>query len=68
MNDVSKRTSPAVEALYVKTFQSFGGPEYGIRQIFTKARQMAPCLLIFEDIDSLVSVSVRAYFLNEVDV
>ena len=28
---------------------------------------MAPCLLIFEDIDSLVNVSVRSYFLNEVD-
>lgn len=28
---------------------------------------MAPCLLIFEDIDSLVSPAVRSYFLNEVD-
>jgi len=67
MRDVSKRTSPFIESLYVKTFQSFAGPEYGIRQIFLKARQMAPCLLIFEDIDSLVNVSVRSYFLNEVD-
>ena len=67
MNDVSKRTSPTIESLYVKTFQSYAGPEYGIRQIFSKARQMAPCLLIFEDIDSLVNVSVRSYFLNEVD-
>lgn len=67
MHQVSKRTSPTIEALYVKTFNSFAGPEYGIRQIFLKARQMAPCLLIFEDIDSLVNVSVRSYFLNEVD-
>jgi len=28
---------------------------------------MAPCVLVFEDIDSLVDVSVRSYFLNEVD-
>lgn len=28
---------------------------------------MAPCLLIFEDIDSLVDDRVRSYFLNEVD-
>ena len=28
---------------------------------------MAPCLLIFEDIDSLVSPMARSYFLNEVD-
>lgn len=67
MHQVSKRTSPTIETLYVKTFNSFSGPEYGIRQIFLKARQMAPCLLIFEDIDSLVSPSVRSYFLNEVD-
>ncbi|RFU33130.1 hypothetical protein B7463_g3246, partial [Scytalidium lignicola] len=67
IHDCSKRTSPAVETLYVKSFQSWQGPEASIRQIFLKARQMAPCLLIFEDIDSLVNVSVRSYFLNEVD-
>src|ERR1700710_322743 len=67
MHDVSKSTSPSITSLYVKSFKSFAGPEYGIRQIFLKARQMAPCLLIFEDIDSLVDVSVRSYFLNEVD-
>lgn len=67
MNDVSKKLDPRIECLYVKTFSSFNGPEYSIRQIFLKARQMAPCLLIFEDIDSLVSPNVRSYFLNEVD-
>ncbi|KAL3427980.1 ATPase YjoB [Phlyctema vagabunda] len=67
MHDLSQRTSPDVESLYVKTFKTYAGPEAGIRMIFQKARQMAPCLLIFEDIDSLVDVSVRSYFLNEVD-
>ncbi|KAF4628462.1 hypothetical protein G7Y89_g9689 [Cudoniella acicularis] len=67
MHDISKRLNPAIESLYVKTFSSFQGPEYGIRQIFLTARQMAPCLLIFEDIDSLVNPGVRSYFLNEVD-
>lgn len=67
MHDVAKRRHPSVECLYVKTFNSYMGPEAGIRQIFLKARQMAPCLLIFEDIDSLVNVAVRSYFLNEVD-
>lgn len=28
---------------------------------------MAPCLLIFEDLDSLVTEKTRSYFLNEVD-
>lgn len=67
MHDISKRTSPKIESLYVKTFNSYQGPEFGIRQIFLMARQMAPCLLVFEDIDSLVSPMVRSYFLNEVD-
>jgi len=67
MHSLSKMTEPTVEMLYVKSFKSFQGPEYGIRQIFTKARAIAPCLLIFEDIDSLVTDAVRSYFLNEVD-
>jgi transitional endoplasmic reticulum ATPase len=67
MHDISKKTSPKIESLYVKTFNSYMGPEFGIRQIFLEARRMAPCLLIFEDIDSLVLPNVRSYFLNEVD-
>jgi transitional endoplasmic reticulum ATPase len=67
MHDISKRKGPSVECLYVKTFNSFMGPEAGIRNIFLMARRMAPCILIFEDIDSLVNVAVRSYFLNEVD-
>lgn len=35
--------------------------------IFKKARHMAPCALIFEDLDSMVTDKVRSYFLNEVD-
>ena len=35
--------------------------------IFEKARQTAPCYLVFEDLDSLVNDQVRSYFLNEVD-
>ncbi|KAK4040627.1 P-loop containing nucleoside triphosphate hydrolase protein [Parachaetomium inaequale] len=57
----------SVPALYVRNFNSFAGPEYGISQIFLKARQFAPCYLIFEDLDSLVTDSVRSYFLNEID-
>ncbi|KAJ4374326.1 hypothetical protein N0V83_003067 [Neocucurbitaria cava] len=57
----------AVPTLYVRTLSSFGGPEYSIKQIFGKARQEAPCYLVFEDLDSIVNDSVRSYFLNEVD-
>ncbi|KAH8885501.1 P-loop containing nucleoside triphosphate hydrolase protein [Thozetella sp. PMI_491] len=57
----------AIPSLYVRSFFSYSGPEYAIAQIFGKAREFAPCYLIFEDLDSLVSDSVRSYFLNEVD-
>lgn len=39
----------------------------GIREIFQRARQEAPCLLIFEDLDSLIDDANRSFFLNEVD-
>lgn len=35
--------------------------------IFGKARQEAPCFLVFEDLDSIVSDNIRSFFLNEVD-
>ncbi|KAK3358524.1 P-loop containing nucleoside triphosphate hydrolase protein [Lasiosphaeria ovina] len=66
MHTLYDRKEP-VPALYVRSFASWGGPEQAIMDIFLKARQLAPCYLIFEDLDSLVSDSVRSYFLNEVD-
>jgi len=66
MNDLYKRSDP-VPTLYVRTLASFGGPEYSLGQIFSLARRTAPCLLVFEDLDSIVSDRVRSYFLNEVD-
>jgi transitional endoplasmic reticulum ATPase len=57
----------AVPTLYVRSLSSYGGPEYALSQIFGKARQEAPCYLVFEDLDSIVSDNVRSYFLNEVD-
>ncbi|KAL8950477.1 MAG: hypothetical protein Q9222_003493 [Ikaeria aurantiellina] len=56
----------SVASLYVKSFTTFN-PEYGIRRVFQKARATAPCLLIFEDVDSLITPRTRSYFLNEVD-
>lgn len=57
-----------IPSLYVKSFDNCSyGPKHSIRAIFRHARTMAPCLLIFEDLDSLVTKKIRAYFLNEVD-
>ncbi len=54
-------------SLYVKSFDAYQGQKYAIRSIFSQARTLAPCLLIFEDLDSLVTDKTRSYFLNEVD-
>lgn len=65
MKTLSNRPQP-VACLYVKSFSSYNA-EYGIRRVFQKARETAPCLLIFEDVDSLVTSRSRSYFLNEID-
>lgn len=66
MKSVAARPTP-VPTLYVKSLDSCAGPKWSIQQIFKKARRQAPCLLVFEDLDSLVSDGARSYFLNEVD-
>ena len=66
MHSLYEREAP-IPTLYVRSLASYGGPEYAISQIFSEARRQAPCFLIFEDLDSIVSDDVRSYFLNEVD-
>ena len=66
MHSLYDRPDP-IPTLYVRSLRSFQGPEWSIQQIFIKARQMAPCFLVFEDLDSIITDNVRSYFLNEVD-
>lgn len=66
INALGARADP-VPSLYVKNFDAYQGQKFSIRTIFSHARIMAPCLLIFEDLDSLVTDKTRSYFLNEVD-
>jgi AAA+ superfamily predicted ATPase len=55
-------------SLYVKSFKSeYDTPHENIRKVFKQARQCAPCILILEDIDSLVDDENRSFFLNELD-
>ena len=51
----------------VKSLEGCHGPHYSVREIFVKARHMAPCLLVFEDLDSMITDKVKSFFLNEVD-
>lgn len=57
----------SIPTLYVKSLQSPRGPEYSVSSIFDKARAQAPCYLVFEDLDSMVTDKVRSFFLNAVD-
>lgn len=66
ISSLAAREDP-VPSLYVKSFDACQGEKYSIRSIFSQARNMAPCSLIFEDLDSLVTDKTRSYFLNEVD-
>jgi len=36
-------------------------------QVFGKARAEAPCVLILEDLDSLINDDNRSFFLNQLD-
>ncbi|NJM71316.1 MAG: ATP-binding protein [Scytonema sp. RU_4_4] len=54
--------------LYVKSFKSeYSNPHHNIREVFQRARQSAPCILVLEDLDSLVEEENRSFFLNELD-
>lgn len=65
MHTLSQR-NPPVPTLYVKSLGS-SYESSAIREIFAKARRNAPCLLVLEDIDSMVTEATRSTFLNEVD-
>jgi transitional endoplasmic reticulum ATPase len=66
MHMLYDRVDP-VPTLYVKSLANWGGPESSLNDIFSKARAYAPCFLVFEDLDSIVSDDVRSFFLNQVD-
>jgi len=67
INSLASREDDPIPSLYVKSLDGCAGPKYSIQLIFKQARRMAPCLLVFEDLDSLVTPKTRSYFLNEVD-
>jgi hypothetical protein len=57
---------PELPFLYVRDFSDRNEQE-GIKIIFRRARELAPCILAFEDIDGLVTDLNRTVFLNELD-
>ena len=54
--------------LYVRSFNDrYGSPEGNVQSVFRRARRSAPCFLVLEDLEALVTKRIRAYFLNELD-
>lgn len=41
--------------------------EQSMQDVFDKARELAPCVMILEDLDSLITDSNRSFFLNQMD-
>lgn len=57
-----------VPCLYVKSLKGrYDGQHDAIRRVFSRARAVAPCLLVFEDLESIVTDDNRSFFLNELD-
>ncbi|HVT10844.1 MAG TPA: ATP-binding protein [Fimbriimonadaceae bacterium] len=54
--------------LYVRSFRAARRTIHGnMAQAFHRARETAPCLLVLEDIDTLVDKTNLSFFLNEMD-
>lgn len=52
----------------MKSFKTYHGTDHHcIGAVFERARESAPCLLVLEDLDSLVDDGNRSFFLNELD-
>ncbi len=57
-----------IACLYVKSFKSeYDTDQDNIRKVFHRARQTTPCILVLEDLDSLIDGENRSFFLNELD-
>lgn len=57
-----------VPCLYVKSLVNQRHDDHdALRRIFLRARRAAPCLLVLEDLDTIVSDGNRSFFLNELD-
>lgn len=57
-----------IPSLYVQSLShNHYTSEQLLQQVFHRARQLRPCVLIFEDLDALVNADNRSFFLNQLD-
>lgn len=54
--------------LYVKSFKSeYSTDQNNMQAVFARARMNTPCIVVLEDLDSMIDNNSRAFFLNELD-
>lgn len=54
--------------LYIRSFKSDDDTdEENMSEVFKRARMTTPCVLVLEDLDSMIDKDNRAFFLNELD-
>jgi hypothetical protein len=58
---------PKVPFLYVRDLSGYDTQEEMIAEVFGRARELAPAVLVFEDVDGFVTPSNRSVFLGELD-
>jgi ATP-dependent 26S proteasome regulatory subunit len=56
-----------VPCLYVKSLADHHNGHESVKRIFARARMIAPCLVVLEDLDTLINDGNRSFFLNELD-
>jgi AAA+ superfamily predicted ATPase len=56
----------AQPCIYVRNFTGCGEVQENMAEVFARAR-MAQCVLVLEDLDSMITNENRAFFLNELD-
>jgi len=57
----------AKPCIYVRSFKSeYGTEQQNMAEVFQRAR-MAPCIVVLEDLDSMIDDNNRSVFLNELD-
>jgi ATP-dependent 26S proteasome regulatory subunit len=62
MHGLLDRKHP-IPTLYVKSAPN----EYSIKNVFAQARRLAPCMLVLEDVETIVTPQTRSYFFNQMD-
>lgn len=54
--------------LYVRSFKAeYGTEQEHMAEVFERARMTPPCLVVLEDLDSMIDDSNRSFLLNELD-